>query len=248
MQLVLHRVRVSRGICAFWKCDALTIVMLEPSNTEIVGGHVDELEAGQPEAFLASLKERLEDAAEHKPSTGRRRIMKPPHAPVPRTRLPKVEPSAPQQRPAATPSRRPSRAASAAASTKIDRLYEQYPSQFTSSGPSAPSRPEPKSDEYDMEFEANASFMRHVEDVEAQASRKGDQTSFDWDADDLDEDVLAAAVETASSAPWANNGSHEMPFEVIDVDEKRQRRSRAGKRRRKSSDSDKENDIIEISD
>ena len=160
-----------------------TAVLLQPNNTEIVGGMIEDLEATQAESFIASLKARMENGA-----SGPRQQP----APQRRTRTAAIRPPAstrPSQTPARVPpaipssSSRPQRAAGQTASTRIGRFYEQTAIvDRQMAGPST--RQPPPEDEFD-DFDVDEGFLQHVSAVET----RGNAQIFELDSDDYGDDL-----------------------------------------------------------
>ena len=214
--------QVLRGICECHLASSITeawlkpvrAVLLEPGNTEIVGGMVEHLEATQAETFIASLAERIDTAKNRGnglPAPNRRRTLAQTGANQADTnrRGTTARGIAPQRsRPALatftasgpsvasgpSSSSRPQRAARQDASAKIERMYEQTAQLMPLTSRAGPSRITAQrtitvdSDAEDMDsFEADASFLRHVDEVEMRA-RAQRQPPIEMIDDDEDED------------------------------------------------------------
>ena len=133
-KVLLHRVPVKRGIRGFLSLPPLlfrtmlSLVMLAPENTKIMGGMIEPLETEQPERFVATIKQRLEAAGQ--PQSSRPRLPKPTRADGRVIRPPQS--STASNQPA---SRSSGAAARAAAIAGLDGADSSHPPKRQKEGP-----------------------------------------------------------------------------------------------------------------
>ncbi|ORX38447.1 hypothetical protein BD324DRAFT_620897 [Kockovaella imperatae] len=200
-KLLVHRVRSVRGI-----------LLLQPENTDIIGGMIEDLEAKQAECFISSLKARMDAAARREAQ---------PTVPVRRTRAaPRATTRPPPPRPArqetatqrmvpgpSTPntSSRPQRAAGQFASARIGRMYDQiaHPDRDAVIGAA-----EGSDDEFES-FHVDESFFRRVDQAERQAERQASRGRNDIhqvesdEFDDIDvDDSFIRQIDEVEMRSW----------------------------------------------